>query len=97
MPFCSMKVDIRDISNPVSRILDKNVQEENLRSSDEKRLSKGGEGLGRKMFPTAMWASGKVEDTPHGFLARVMSRPQRDIGVQCWKPRESHVGSLHRY
>lgn len=63
----SIKINTGRLIDPIKRLIQKHDEEaDTLVSSGKKELGF------RKSLDTKMWATGKIEDTPHGCFARMM-------------------------
>mmetsp|Transcript_28313 Transcript_28313/g.63238 ORF Transcript_28313/g.63238 Transcript_28313/m.63238 type:complete len:316 (-) Transcript_28313:297-1244(-) len=72
----SIKVKTGDISDPVSRVLDKQREEVlMLASKEQQRAAK--EYHTREVLEVTDWGTGRIESTPHGFFAKMMAKSDR--------------------
>ncbi len=70
---CCIKVQGNDLFDPTSRVLDKALDEKGIMAS-RKAMRAARVPHTREVLDVLDWGTGRIEDTPHGFFARMMSK-----------------------
>jgi len=69
----AIKVSAADVQDPCRRVVDKNLEEAGMLASPQ-ALKAMRKPKVRETLEVEDWASGKIEATPHGFFAKIMSQ-----------------------
>eukprot|EP00904_Undaria_pinnatifida_P002932 jgi/Undpi1/1263/HiC_scaffold_11.g04655.m1 len=74
----AIKAQVRRLQNPCRRVLDKRAEENGILAADDGAGAT--EPLLRETFNVELWDEQRVEDTPHGFFAKMMGRGANKMG-----------------
>jgi hypothetical protein len=80
-----IKVDTYGLRDPMKRVLDRQYEEQGMLDADsddegKKRKPRRPRPHTREVLDIREWATGKIEDTPHGFFAKMMDATPRAPG-----------------